>query len=506
MTTIYRDLFTENIDTDALTKKEILLNIPKSNKMSLYKQFASPVPKKGIVESFIEITKKQRIGKDHLLYIDYQNKYGNGLSENLCVPYLDTENQCITDIILVNHPQDAERIAGTHIQKMPNFLQLLHDGVISTTDNKHWKRQRMDLIGAFTPMELNKILPISHERAKKCSSLLWTISNNGENKVNMSEFFLNETQAQLQLALYGMTDEFQEETNSKIRKAFGGGGERGYVREFALRFLEEAKSSVGPLAIALTEREAETQTEAYGNALLFTFAGHDTTGHTLTWLLYELSKNTTLQIKLQREIDYFWLEQGDTPIHTRDFKRLPFLTRCIMETLRLWTAVPNGTFRQLIHEDTLQGLNGPVKVPAGTYVQIMNYSRHRNTELWGDDANEFNPEREFKEGEVWEDTGHAFYNPASDRFSPFTFPPRDCIGKNFAQIEMRLMLLYLFKDYNFVLTEEQSKRSFNYEGINRATLSPPDIYDPINKNNKGFRPINAGMYVYVIPRKLKGKL
>ena len=136
----------------------------------------------------------------------------------------------------------------------------------------------------------------------------------------------------------------------------------------------------------------------------------------------------------------------------------------------------------------------------------MNYSRHRNTELWGDDANEFNPEREFKEGEVWEDTGHAFYNPASDRFSPFTFPPRDCIGKNFAQIEMRLMLLYLLKDYNFVLTEEQSKRSFNYEGINRATLSPPDIYDPINKNNKGFRPINAGMYVYVIPRKLKGKL
>jgi hypothetical protein len=30
-----------------------------------------------------------------------------------------------------------------------------------------------------------------------------------------------------------------------------------------------------------------------------------------------------------------------------DFPRLPFLTRCIMETLRLWVIVPNGTFREL---------------------------------------------------------------------------------------------------------------------------------------------------------------
>ena len=389
---------------------------------------------------------------------------------------------------------------------MPNFLPLLHDGVISTIDNQHWRRQRMDLIDAFTPMELNKILPISHERAKKCSKLLWNISNNGKEKVNMSEFFLNETQAQLQLALYGMSNEFQEETNSKIRKAFGGGGKPGYVRDFAVRLLEEAKDSVGPLSMVLSDRTPETDTEAYGNALLFTFAGHDTTGHTLTWLIYELSKNTSVQKKLQREIDYFWMEQGDVPIHTKDFKRLPFLTRCIMETLRLWTAVPNGTYRQIMHDETIQGLNGPVTVPSGTYVQIMNYSRHRNTELWGEDANEFNPERDFKDGEVWEDTGHAFYNPASERFSPFTHPPRDCIGKNFAQIEMRLMLLYLLKDYNFVLTEEQNKRIYDYEGVNRGTLSPPDIYNPVNKDSKGFRPFNSGMYVYVIPRKIKSYL
>lgn len=498
--TEYRDMFTEHVHTDQLYKKNALNRVPKNCKTILHDKFASPITDKGIIQSVIEIEREAKLGKDHLLYMKYQNKYGNGLSENLLIPYLDISNKCITDLLVLSHPDDCERIACKHVQKMPNFKPLLHDGVISTTDNGHWKRQRTELIDAFTPMELSQIVPISHERAKNCSQLLWNISKHGKEKINMSEFFLNETQAQLQLALYGMSNEFEEETNSKIRKAFGGGGPKGYVRDFALRLLEKAKSSIGPLSIALTNREPETPTETYGNALLFTFAGHDTTGHTLTWLIYELCKNQIFQRKLQREIDKFWMEQEENEITPKDFKRTPFLTRCIMETLRLWTAVPNGTYRQLQEDEYIHGLNGLVSVPKGTYCQIFNYSRHRNPLLWGDDADTFNPDRQFKDSETWEEEGHQWYNPSTKRFSPFTFPPRDCIGKNFAQIEMRLMLLYLIKDYHFILTEEQNKRSFNLEGINRATLSPPDVYDPINKDNKGMRPYNTGMYVYAIPR------
>jgi hypothetical protein len=38
----------------------------------------------------------------------------------------------------------------------------------------------------------------------------------------MHEFFLHEAQAQLQMALFGMDEEFMESTNSKIRDAFSG--------------------------------------------------------------------------------------------------------------------------------------------------------------------------------------------------------------------------------------------------------------------------------------------
>ena len=387
-----------------------------------------------------------------------------------------------------------------HTKKMPNFVPLLHDSLISTTDVKQWKGQRMEFVEAFSPIELNSILSVSHERAKKCKKLLWDISKQGKRKVNMSDFFLNETLAQLQLAMFGLSEEFQENTNKKIRDAFGGKG-KGYARQYALDLIEEIKKSKGPLSQSFNDIKNSTDTQEYGNALIFSFAGHDTTGHTLTWLLFELSKNQTWQRKLQREVDHFWNIQGDDKITTKDFRRLPFMTRCIMETLRLHTAVPNGTFRELIEDDEIRGKNGMVRVPKGTYVQIFNYSRHLNPELWGEDCEDFNPERKFEGNELWNDEVHAFYNPSSKRFSPFTYGPRDCIGKNFSQLEMRLILLEIFKHFNFILDDKQNREIFNNHEINRATMGPMDVYDTINYDNKGMRPFNTGMYVRIIPRK-----
>ena len=78
------------------------------------------------------------------------------------------------------------------------------------------------------------------------------------------------------------------------------------------------------------------------------------------------------------------------------------MTRCIMETLRLWTSIPNGTTRELQHDDLITGKNGvDILVRKGVYIQIPNWTRHRNPLLWGDDCNVFNPDRDFKEDEIW---------------------------------------------------------------------------------------------------------
>jgi hypothetical protein len=50
---------------------------------------------------------------------------------------------------------------------------------------------------------LAKVLPISLSRAGHCADRLARLSDGGRESVDMSEFYLHETQAQLQLAMFG---------------------------------------------------------------------------------------------------------------------------------------------------------------------------------------------------------------------------------------------------------------------------------------------------------------
>ena len=82
-------------------------------------------------------------------------------------------------------------------------------------------------------------------------------------------------------------------------------------------------------------------------------------------------------------------------------------------------------------DDYVKGPDGAqVLLPKGTFVQVTTIGRHRSTELWGEDANQFNPDRAFEDDELWHDQVYAARNPHSRRFSPFTHTPRDCIGKS----------------------------------------------------------------------------
>ena len=473
-----------------------MFNIDKRSK-ELNKSIVSPANIKGLKNTLDEIKLYSKNGKEHILFSEYQLKYGkNGLSTNIIIPYI--KDYIVRDLIVINNPDDAERLANKHIKKHPILEPLLYNSIISTTDITVWKNQRINFQQAFSVnTELKKLIPILNKRSEYCVELLWELSNHSTTEININDFFLNETMAQLQLAMFGFSNEFQEKTNAKIRTTFNG-EDLDYVKQYSKDFLEEIHNSNGPLSEAFKTRLNKNKKETFGNTIIFSFAGHDTTGNTLSWLIYEISKNYDIHYTLQTEIDLFWKTQKDRPISYDDFKRLPFMTRCIMETLRLWSPIPNGTYRELIEDDYIIGIDDKkVKVPKGTYIQIPNWSRHRNPLLWGEDVNTFNPHREFKHDEIWDNSVINSYNPSSKRFSPFTYGPRDCIGKNFSQIEMRLILLHLMKRYSFSLTEKQ-KNTYKQEdlGLNRFTLGPRDIYD-YNKN---------GMYVRVKQRLFNSNL
>jgi cytochrome P450 len=498
-------------------------------------------------------------GRRHKVWEKYQDlaaakdpyyKY-DARSINLCFPTLmasDNQMPFFTNTVILSHPEDCERIAKAHIKKQPNFTTVFFQSLIATTDNVHWAKQRSYLNEVFLPgASLSKIFPISFKRAQHCAVRLGELSKNaGKYGVEMHDFFLHEAQAQLQLALFGMDEKFMNSTNQSIRQVFNGtypdpdkhfgsqmvldmlkkvGENDAFATATDIDVINGTKDVFGPLSKAVVNASKDLNMNLYdqfGNMLLILFAGHDTTAHTMTWLTYELARNPTYLKRVQKEVDDMFQGLNGQPMKYEDCAKLPFLTKCIMETLRKWTAVPNGTFRELQYDDEIHGPGGKmVELKKGTYVQVVNWMRHRNPTLWGDDVNEFNPDRKWQGNEIWgmssdaDSNGEgAFHgsNPASPRFSPFTFTPRDCLGKNFAQMEMRTILANVFHKYDFILSEPYADENIQKNGFIenvKGTMGPRDMTPEGLKETKERLKGKEGspkqpcmaMYLHVVPRK-----
>lgn len=109
------------------------------------------------------------------------------------------------------------------------------------------------------------------------------------------------------------------------------------------------------------------------------------------------------------------------------------------ETLRLYPPIP--TTGRIVHEDTKLG---ETILPAKTELLVPSVMIHHDKNLWGADANEFNPER-FSEGVSKATNGeHIFF--------PFSSGPRVCIGQNFAMIEAKMALAQILQRFSFQLS------------------------------------------------------
>ena len=480
-----------------------------------------------LTELIYESFQAEVAGTKHLLWESYLKKYGSdGIASNILLPIIVSwqDPPFISAKIMISNPTDSKLVAKTNLQKMGNFKHIIVDSILSTTNQDQWRRQREHLNIAFLPnSSLAKIFGKSKQLADDASTKLMTLFNlkckdqfvtslkrqykiykpnlpNNQITLNINEFLLRETQTQLQLSLLGMTSEFNEMTNAKIREAFNGTAQDGYVTQFAEQLIETIHNNQydmpttdktinnlkGPLSALLKTSLPTSDTELYANAVLIAFAGHDTTGHTLSWLIYELCRNPIYQQRLKTEIETFLINHPKDQFTYQDLDKLPFLTRCLMETLRLWPAVPNGTFREITTTTSIAAKNNRYhNLPIDTNVQLITWTKHRSKELWGEDAEIFNPDREFRDNEIWNNQVFSATNPASERFQPFSYSPRDCLGKNFAQMEMRLILIYLLKDFTFTLTQTQTLHSTEeYQGINRATLGPKNVMATTPLSNK----------------------
>ncbi|KAL5512545.1 hypothetical protein ACEPAG_3198 [Sanghuangporus baumii] len=169
--------------------------------------------------------------------------------------------------------------------------------------------------------------------------------------------------------------------------------------------------------------------------LTFLGAGHETTASGLTWTLWLLATHPEIQSKLRAELLPVITEHPNPDFRT--LKSIEYLDYVVMESLRVMPPVPM-TIRQAGKSDYIDG----VWVPKGTlfYIAIRVINTYKG--FWGEDAEEFRPERWGKLNEA------PAYHPLHS-LQTFINGPHHCIGKTMAIVEMKAVLAIIIANFEF---------------------------------------------------------
>ncbi|KAG6334969.1 hypothetical protein ID866_4125 [Astraeus odoratus] len=150
--------------------------------------------------------------------------------------------------------------------------------------------------------------------------------------------------------------------------------------------------------------------ELTAEALTQLIAGSDTTSNSSCAISYYLARHPRVQEKLQKELDEA-LGSDDYVCTHEQVKRLPYLEAVINEGLRIHSTSSLGLPR-VVPEGGLS-IHG-IHFPQGAVLSVPSYTIHRDKKVWGEDADEFRPER-------WFERDHAAMQKA---FNPFSYGPR----------------------------------------------------------------------------------
>ncbi|KFY38115.1 hypothetical protein V495_06754 [Pseudogymnoascus sp. VKM F-4514 (FW-929)] len=192
------------------------------------------------------------------------------------------------------------------------------------------------------------------------------------------------------------------------------------------------------LSVAL-ESGAFTDDNLVDQLMTFLAAGHETTATAMAWAIYLLAVHPEMQTRLRAEVRA-GLPSPDSgaSITAADIEHLPYLNAVCAEVLRHHSPVPM-TMREANVDTSIQG----VRVPKGTVVYLVPWATNRDATLWGEDVDEFQPERWLRDASGGAPTNYAFLT--------FLHGPRSCIGEKFARGEFACLVAAYVGRFEFEL-------------------------------------------------------
>ncbi|OQD84841.1 hypothetical protein PENANT_c011G06612 [Penicillium antarcticum] len=211
------------------------------------------------------------------------------------------------------------------------------------------------------------------------------------------------------------------------------------------------KSSRSVLALGLAEHPkltSEILSQTCDQLKTFLFAGHDTTSIVLQWSFYQLSRTPRVLRLVCLELDeVFGTDSSPSVVRAKILERgeellqkLTYTSAVIKEILRLFPPAATARSSPANTGMVVQLPNGEELNLDGTILYVCHNIIQRDKTVYGDDSNEFVPER-------WLGANNAPIPPSAWR--PFERGPRNCIGQELANIEALVILACAVRRYDW---------------------------------------------------------
>ncbi|CDH56615.1 cytochrome p450 [Lichtheimia corymbifera JMRC:FSU:9682] len=212
------------------------------------------------------------------------------------------------------------------------------------------------------------------------------------------------------------------------------------------------------------------------NFCAFFMVGHRALTYTLAMAVYHIAANQAIQQKAREEVIAIMGPGGynrhDMPTLAQ-ISEMPYIEYVIKETMRMHPPTPVLHGRVAKEDISL----GNLLIPKGTQVSLDIYELHHNSVVWKNPET-FDPLRFAPRGEV-----DQLNSQGKLAWLPFNHHPRQCIGKDFSLMALKVTLAMLVQCYDISLPNDSPHKD-GIDTVGYTGISPTELVINFTKRHE----------------------
>lgn len=255
----------------------------------------------------------------------------------------------------------------------------------------------------------------------------------------------------------------------------------GYIHDTTMKALDDRRANhdarFDMVAHWLKAHDKDPQKislrDVYANTTTSVLGGSDTSSVALQTFVYHMIRQPGAWERARQEISEARMKGRceDSVVTYADALQLPYLQACIKESLRVFSPLVANVPRVVGKQGVT--IDGHL-FKEGIHLSVNAWVMHLSKEIWGDDANEFKPDRWLLDDNTYRE---KFLIPVSNfllgwvlrgdlkgtntEFLQFSAGYGSCPGQNLARVEILKVASTLVRDYDIVQENKDDEWVWN---------------------------------------------